>query len=134
MNTICLMGRLTDEPQLKQSQAGKSFINFCIAVERRGKEKMIDFIDCIAFEGTAETISKYCHKGDQLGIAGSLQTRMYETQTGEKRKAYSVLVNSFYFGAKKASDQRTQPEPPINAPHEQINPSQSISDDLPFQI
>lgn len=139
MNTISLMGRLTAEPQLKQSSSGDYFLPFCIAVDRRGTERMIDFIDCITFKGTAETISKYCHKGDQIGITGSLQTKSYETQTGEKRKSYTVVVNSFDFGAKKASASENQPAPsapsapaPV-APQESIQPDYS-GDGLPFEI
>ena len=134
MNTISLMGRLCDEPQLKESNAGEKFIRFCIAVDRRGKERMIDFIDCIAFKGTAETIAKYCHKGDQVGISGSLQTYTYETEDGKKVKAYSVAVNSFDFGAKKASASENQPAPsaPV-APQENIQPDYSGAG-LPFEI
>lgn len=142
MNTISLMGRLTAEPELKQSSSGEAFLPFCIAVDRRGAERMIDFIDCIAFKGTAEIMAKYCHKGDQIGISGSLQTKSYETQTGEKRKAYNVIVNSFDFGAKKASSEN-QPAPsappaPVapsapQAPQESIQPDYSGAG-LPFEI
>lgn len=134
MNIISMMGRLTAEPQLKQSSSGEPLLPFCIAVERRGKERTIDFIDCIAFKGIAETISKYCHKGDQIGISGTLQTSMYENQAGEKRKAYNVVVNTFDFGAKKAQSQESAPDQPApQAPQSQIAPDYS-GEGLPFEI
>ena len=139
MNNISLMGRLTAEPQLKNSSSGEPFLPFTIAVERRGTERMIDFIDCLAFKGIAETIAKYCHKGDQLGISGSLQTRTYETQAGEKRKSYNVIVNTFDFGAKKMNAQESAPDQPApqmpapQAPQAQIEPDYSGAG-LPFEI
>ena len=72
MNTINLFGRLTAEPELKTTQSGNKYVTFCMAVDRRTKEKATDFIDCIAWNKLAEVMSNYCHKGNQISLTGSL--------------------------------------------------------------
>lgn len=101
MNNISLFGRLTAEPELKSSGENK-YIRFCIAVDRRSKEKKTDFIDCIVWNRLAEIMSTYVHKGNQITITGSLETSTYD-KNGETRKSYVVRVNEFDFVSKAES-------------------------------
>ena len=82
INNVTIMGRLTAAPELKSTQSGKLVTSFAVAVERAYKganeERQTDFIDCVAWSGTAEFISKYFHKGSLIAIVGRLQTRTYE--------------------------------------------------------
>ena len=78
MNNISLIGRLTKEPELKSTTNGNKVISFCLAVDRRTKDKATDWIDCVAWNKTAEIIAQYCHKGKMLSVTGSLQTRTWE--------------------------------------------------------
>ena len=105
LNTVVLMGRFTHDLELKKLESGKKVINFCLAVERnranKGEEKKSDFVDCIAWENTAEFIHTYFKKGDPTIVQGKLETRQYEDKQGNKRKAVYVLVNNVNFCAFK---------------------------------
>jgi len=96
MNTIQLTGRITNDLELKVSNSGKKYVNFTIAVSR-GKNKdganVTDFIPCVSWNKTAETLTTYCKKGKLIGIVGRLNTRTYE-KNGERRYSYEILVNS----------------------------------------
>ena len=94
MNSINLVGRLTKEPELKTTSNGNKVISFCLAVDRRTKDKATDFIDCVAWNMLANIISQYCHKGNMLSVTGSLQTRNWEDSNGGKHKASEVNVMS----------------------------------------
>lgn len=108
MNNISLTGRITAPPELKQTTSGKSVLSFCVAVNRRFQqngERKADFIDCVAWNGTAEFISRYFKKGDGIAVQGELQTRNFEDSNGNKRKAVEVLVNQAeFFGSKGQSE------------------------------
>ena len=94
MNVVILMGRMTRDPELKFTSGGKAFANFSLAVQKTKDE--VEFIDCTAWEKTAETIAEYFRKGNRILIQGRLSVSNYE-QNGEKRKSTKVVVNSFEF-------------------------------------
>ena len=97
MNKVCLMGRLAADVELRSTQSGKSVCGFTLAVDRRGKDAGTDWIDCVAWEKTAEHISKYFAKGQRMAVTGKLQTRSYEDKQGNKRKATEVVVEEVDF-------------------------------------
>lgn len=97
MNSISIMGRLTKEPTVRKTQNGKTALQMCVAVDRGDKNKTADYIDCQAWEGTAEFISKYFHKGSPIAITGRLQTRIWEKEDGSKQKIAEVLVTEVSF-------------------------------------
>jgi len=131
------MGRLTRDIELKQTQSGTSVASFSLAVDRGFKDKdgnkQTDFLDLVAWKGTAETLSKYVSKGDMIAVNGSIQTRIWEDKEGKKRKSVEILVDRFYFtGSKKNSDNAnssfsTPYEPDSNSFEGDIE-----DDDLPF--
>ena len=99
-NKVILMGRLTADPELKQTQGGTSVTNFTIAVDRRyskDEEKQADFISVVAWRQAAEFISKYFGKGSAILIDGELQTRSWTDQQGQKRYATEVVAHEVYF-------------------------------------
>ena len=118
-NKVILMGRLTADPELKQTQSGTAVTSFTLAVDRRytkeGQEKQTDFISCQAWRGTAEFISKYFSKGSAMLICGELQTRSWEDQQGNKRYATEVVASEISFcEAKRASEGNNTPPPTTN--------------------
>lgn len=138
INTVALTGRLTYEPELKATQSGVSVIRFQVAVDRnyqaQGQERQADFIDCIAWRQTAEFISRYFHKGDMIGIEGSIQTSNFTDKDGNKRKAVDVVANNVSFcGSKQQSNSNPNlnvaPPPADNSDFEEIVDE---DDDLPF--
>lgn len=100
MNIVILMGRLTRDPELKYTLNGKAYTTFTLAVQKTKDEA--EFIDCVAWEKTAENIAEYFRKGNRILIQGRLSVNSYE-QNGEKRKFTRVLANSFEFVDSKNS-------------------------------
>ncbi len=93
MNHVVLMGRLTRDPELKYSQAGKAFSKFTVVVNREFKREEADFINCTAWGKTAETIAEYLRKGRRIG---RISVSSYE-QNGETRWSTEVVVDKFEF-------------------------------------
>ena len=100
LNKVVLCGRLTADVELKQTQNGIAVATFTLAVNRRavqGKPQETDFINCQAWRGTAEFISKYFNKGSSICVTGSIQTRSWNDNNGNKRYATEVVVEEANF-------------------------------------
>jgi len=93
MNLVVLTGRLVADPQSKHLNTGKLVVSMRIAVDR-GKDQPSDFMDLSAFDRTAEFASKYLAKGRKVCITGKLRTREYQTDGGEKRRAFEILCDN----------------------------------------
>ena len=102
LNKVILGGRLTADPELKQTPQGVSVTSFSIAVNRRGKEAQTDFINCQAWRLTAEFICKFFKKGSSICVIGSIQTRSWTDQQNNKRIATEVIVDEANFVDSKA--------------------------------
>ena len=101
MNRVVLVGRLTKDPEMRTTTSGISQTRFTIAVNRRtanqNGQREADFISCVAWRGTAETIAKYLKKGREIAVEGRLQTGSYDAQDGTKRYTTDVVVDNFTF-------------------------------------
>ena len=104
LNKVVLCGRLTADPELKQTQNGIAVVSFALAVNRRftrgadgQNNSQADFINCVAWRQTAEFISRYFKKGSSLCVTGSIQTRTWNDNTGAKRYATDVVVDEAMF-------------------------------------
>lgn len=102
LNHIVLMGRLTADPELRRTGNGTAVATFALAVDRdfgskANGDKEVDFIDCVAWRGTAEFISKYFSKGRMMAVSGRLQVRTWDGNNGIKHRATEVVVDSAYF-------------------------------------
>lgn len=104
MNIICLMGRTGTTPELKTLPSGATVTNFNLAVPKKDKT---NWIRVVAWNTTAELISMYVKKGDQIGITGSLDVREYE-KDGEKRIVYEVIADRVDFCSSKKNEQETE--------------------------
>lgn len=126
MNVICIMGRLTADPELRKTQTGKSVVSFTVAVDRNTKEKTTDFLPVVAWNQSAEFICNYFGKGQMIALYGELQSRKYEDKDRNKRTAYEIIVNRANF----CGDRKQKTEEPTEDTEEftQVN----IEDDLPF--
>lgn len=99
-NLVVLTGRLTSDVELKTTPNGVSVCRFSIAVEKKhkqGDERQADFINIVAWRGTAEFVSKYFNKGSMIGIEGSIQTRKYQDKDGKNCTAFEVVANNVQF-------------------------------------
>ncbi|MFA5542552.1 MAG: single-stranded DNA-binding protein [Bacilli bacterium] len=108
MNKVVLVGRITKDPELKRTGSDIPYVQFTVAVNRPYKnntgERQADFIGCVAWRQTAEVISKYVRKGQQIGVDGSIQTRSYDDSNGVKHYVTEVLVENFHFIESKKED------------------------------
>lgn len=139
MNKCELIGRLTKEPELKLTSNQTQFCNFTIAVDRKFKDangnRQADFINCLAWKQTAVFIQKYFHKGNKIGICGSIQTRSYDDQNGVKKFVVEIFVEDVDFiESQNQANTAPAPEPqPQNQPVASAEP-ESSSGELPFEI
>ena len=101
MNKAVLVGRLVRDPDLKfAAGSGNAVSKFTVAVNRQFKKDETDFISCVAFGKTAETIAQYFTKGKQIAVSGSIRTGSYETQDGTKRYTTEVIASKVQFLSK----------------------------------
>lgn len=100
MNKVILMGRLTRDPEMRQSQQGTSVVSFSLAVDRRFAregQQQADFINCVAWSRLAEFICKYFQKGSMIAVSGRLQSRTYDDKDGRRQYVTEVVVEDAYF-------------------------------------
>jgi single-strand DNA-binding protein len=104
LNKVVLCGRLTADPELKQTQTGIAVVSFSLAINRRATKgadgtynSQADFINCTAWRQQAEFISRYFRKGSSLCITGSIQQNTWTDNNGQKRNDYRVVVDEAMF-------------------------------------
>ena len=133
MNHGSYVGRLTADPELKQTQNGISVCSFTLAIDRPGTRDKTDFINFVAWRQTAEFICKYFRKGQKIALTGYLTSRQYEDKNGNQRTAFEVVVDRAEFVERRAEEEQ-QPRNPGGIEYlnqqgfEEIPPEE----DLPF--
>lgn len=113
LNKVILMGRLAADPELRRTTSGTAVTSFSLAVERakaRDGSKETDFIDVVAWSGTAEFVCRWFQKGQLLALCGRLQTRNWEDKSGNRRKSVEVVADEIHFVGSK-NDSRPPAEP-----------------------
>lgn len=107
LNSSVIIGRLVSAPELKQTSTGKSVTSFTVACDRsyvkQGEERQTDWIDCVAWNGTADFITRNFGKGSMIAVQGSIQTRSYEDKNGNRRKAVEIVVSEVSFCESKGN-------------------------------
>lgn len=105
LNSVILMGRLTADPELRHTPNDIPVTSFTLAVNRSyakaGTDRSTDFIDIVAWRGTAEFVSRYFSKGQLVAVEGSIQTRTYQDKEGKNRKVFEVIANNVHFAESK---------------------------------
>ncbi len=133
MNHGSYVGRLTADPELKQTQNRISVCSFTLAIDRPGTRDKTDFINFVAWRQTAEFICKYFRKGQKIALTGYLTSRQYEDKNGNQRTAFEVVVDRAEFVERRAEEEQ-QPRNPGGIEYlnqqgfEEIPPEE----DLPF--
>ena len=112
VNLVVIEGRLTADPILEQSEKGNQlrYCRFSIANDRpkrKDEDTNTDFFNCVAFEATAEVISKWLHKGDSVTVVGRLINDTYE-KNGVKRTATKIFVKEVSFGSRKRKSDQSE--------------------------
>lgn len=139
-NKVILGGRLTANPEIKQTQSGVPVCSFSLAVNRKySKEgqQETDFINCVAWRNTAEFLGKYFHKGSSVCVVGSIQTRSWTDTSNQKRYATDVMVDEVLFvdsknEAQGAENAGAMPYIPDAYKAADSANMQAVDDDIPF--
>lgn len=143
MNKVILMGRLTRDPEVRYSQGERSMAiaRYTLAVDRRFKrdgEQSADFINCVAFDKSAEFAEKYFRQGTKLVVTGRIQTGSYTNKEGQKVYTTEVMVEDQEFAESKASSNEngyqpaSRPSPSMAAGDGFMNIPDGIDEELPF--
>lgn len=105
LNKAILMGRLTRDPELRTTPNGVSVASFTLAVDRnyarQGEQKQTDFLDIVCWRQTAEFVSKYFTKGQQVAVTGSIQTRKWQDKNGQNRVSVEIVADEVFFADSK---------------------------------
>ena len=116
LNKAILMGRLVADPELRRTPNNNSVTSFTLAVNRsftrQGEQPQTDFIDIVARGKTAEFVSRSFVKGQQVAVAGRIQTRMWEDKQGNKRKSVEVVAEEVHFAEPKRDNSQPRNEMP----------------------
>ena len=108
LNNAVIVGRIVQDPELKETERGGKLANIVLAVPRSFKnsngEYETDFIDCVLWSGVAESTSEYCKKGDLIGVKGRVQTRVYEKDEVKKFATEVVAEKVTFLSSKKADE------------------------------
>ena len=136
MNKWCGVGRLVKDVEVKMTTNQTPYCNFTIAVDRKFKDangqRQADFINCVAWRQTASFIQKYFRKGSRIGICGSIQTRNYEDQNGQKHYITEVLAEEAEFvestnNVVQQNQAETQASPAVSA-------SETVQEEAPVEL
>lgn len=148
INSVCLVGRLTRDPELKYTGNNIAVASFSLAVNRNFKdangEREADFINCVIWRQQAENLANWAKKGALIGITGRIQTRSYENQQGQRVYVTEVVAENFQMLESRAAREGNQQNQGntfqngnsssggYNSPFGRSNPMDISDDDLPF--
>ena len=147
MNHVTLIGRLAADPEARTTQSGISQCSFRLAVPRRFANQQgvreADFLNIVAWRGTADFCARYFHKGMRVGVEGSLQTRSWQAQDGSKRYAVEVIADNVEFcesreggGAAPAPASTAPAAPEHQMSMREVPPQEGLTevddDEMPF--
>ena len=141
LNKVILMGHMTADPELKQTNTGMSVCSFSIGVNRRYSkadqgQQSVDFINIVAWRQQAEFVSRYFKKGSSIVVCGSIQTRDWTDNQGQKRYATEVVADEVSFGAPAASQNAgsdTKPQGQSYTPQAYGTPSFNSAQSADFE-
>ena len=131
---MILVGRLTKDPELRSTASGIPVCNFTVACDRRfvkqGEERQADFINCIAWQKSAESIAQYFKKGHRIALEGSIQTRSWTDNAGKARYSTEVVVDQWEFAQSKSEGGAVGQAVPAAAHFPNSTPTEPLDGDL----
>lgn len=136
MNNVVLCGRLTKDPEIRQTTTTK-IASYSLAVERRKRaengEKGVDFINVKTFAQGADFAQNYLHQGTKLIVRGRIETGSYTNREGKKVYTFDVIAEEQEFAESKAAAERAQVEHPAQEPTDFVTPDNVEDEGLPFK-
>ena len=138
MNKWIGIGRLTKEPEIKNTSNQIPVCTFTLAIDRKFKDKdgnkQTDFINCVAWRQTATFISSYFHKGNRIAVVGSVQTRSFDGDDGKKVYITEILVDEAEFVESNSNSNNSNNSTAKSAATKPDNDEEVSNEDLPFPI
>ena len=128
LNHSVIMGRLVRDPEIRRTNSGKAVCSFTIACDKPGRDSGASFIDCVAWEKTADFIGNYFLKGSAIIVEGRLESRQYETKEGKKQTVTELVVTQAHFCGKK-EEKETFGSPAYQS---DFTPLDGDDEELPF--
>ena len=129
INNVSLVGRLTKDPELRYTQTGVAVARFTLAVNRafsnQQGEKDADFITCVAWRKTAESLANFMRKGSQVGVTGRIQTGSYDDKDGKRVYTTEVVANEIAFLEPKSEQPQQQYQQPQQPQQQYQQPMQT---------
>ena len=123
MNKVCLIGRLTRDPELRYTGSNRAVASFTLAVNRQftnqNGEREADFINIVVWGKQAENVKNYINQGSQIAVEGRIQTRSYDDQNGQRRYVTEVVADAVHFIESKASREQRVNNPVPNNSYQQ---------------
>ncbi|MBR6887751.1 MAG: single-stranded DNA-binding protein [Selenomonadaceae bacterium] len=116
MNRVFLSGNLTRDVEVRYTQSGKAYARAAIAVNRPFSKDVVDFINLLAWEKTAEFMGKWLAKGSRILVEGRIQTSKYKDKDGNDRTSFEVVVDQVEFAGGKKDDNNANSRKPDNDP------------------
>lgn len=117
LNHVEVQGRLTADPELRSTNSGKAVASFSIACERDyatdGKQRETDFLEVVAWGGTAQFITRNFAKGQMAIVTGRLQVRAWEDKNGQKRRTTEIVADNVYFCGRKETPTQSYDKPTV---------------------
>jgi single-strand DNA-binding protein len=137
LNRVQLIGRLTRDPELRQTNGGTSYCRFGIANNRNytsngERREEVSFFNCQAWGKTAEIINQYCKKGKQVAVDGRLQQRSWEDKEGRRQSSVDVVVESLQMLGSPTQDNSHEPQREWSEPAPPYGGDTMDDDDIPF--
>lgn len=129
LNSVILHGRLTRDPELKTTAKGTNYCQFTLAVSRGSKDAGADFIDCVAWNNTAELMAKWLKKGNPIIVDGNLRQSSWE-KDGQKHSRLDVAVRNITFAGDKSSEESSAKSVPVE--QKDYEPTDIPVGDIPF--
>lgn len=131
MNIVILKGRLTKAPELRTTTNGVNVCTFSLAVPKTYARDEVDFFDCVAWRGTADFISKYFEKGQEMLLNGSVEVRKWQDKDGNNRYSTEIIVNNAEFCGAKATNNNISESKNETEGFKKV--SDDIINDLPWE-
>ena len=133
VNRVVLVGRLTKDPMIRKTQTGKSVLSYTVAVNRRyAQNEQADFINCVAWEKTAEIIGQYARKGSLISVEGRIQSRSYDDKDGKRVYVTEVFSESIQLLDSKSDNEARASSSSSSFQYEADEPSYEDGDDSPI--
>jgi len=131
MNKVVLVGRLTKDPTVKETQNGSFMARYTLAVDRRVKgDTTADFISCVCFGKGAEFAQKFLTKGMKIGVSGRIQTGSFTNTQGQRVNTFDIVVDDHEFVESKMNNMQTAK--PAQEEDDFMSIPDGIGDELPF--